>query len=96
MEVLNVNYPADWSLDQKDAFSRGFDNGNYACAYETEDFEAHFERLTPHAREYRNKAPEAFAAGALLGFFSSFELNEIPEEYRERVAELRSAHDCED
>ncbi len=68
-------------------FSRGFDAGNYASAYVTEDFGAWYD-----AHDIGNK-PAAFIEGAILGFFSSFELHEIGDEVaREDVAALRLKH----
>lgn len=52
-------------------FNRGFARGNYASAYETEDYGATQKDLIGQNGFYR--------IGHLLGFFSSFELDEIPD-----------------
>lgn len=62
--------------------SRGFDAGNYAAAYESETFD----------EEAIEGKSAAFAAGYMLGFFSSYEAHEVPEEHQERVAALRAEH----
>lgn len=64
-------------LLEKERFSRGFDRGNYASAYE---------RSEPEDVEDK---PEAYRDGYLIGFFSSFELHEIPYEWRDKLEELR-------
>lgn len=51
-------------------FDQGFDRGNMASAYETEDYEATVNSLCGENGFYR--------IGHILGFFSSFELDEIP------------------
>ena len=61
-----------------ETFSRGFDHGNYASAYVTEDPTDALGETTGDLRE-----------GILLGFYSSYELHEISEEYREEVRALR-------
>ena len=57
--------------DKLDHISTGFDAGNYAAAYVSEDLET----AMADRPEMEN---EAYAAGFVLGFFSSFELHEIP------------------
>ena len=51
--------------------SYGFDHGNYANAYETEDLETMLSDL-PAGRS------GAYRGGAVLGFFSSYERHEVP------------------
>lgn len=64
-------------------FSNGFDAGNYASAYETEDYEL--------ARGQHEALTTAYASGFLVGFFSSFELSEVgDEELRETLARERT------
>ena len=72
------------------AYRHGFDRGNYAAAYETEDFAR---VLLPE--DAKNLAPLdalAYSEGLKLGFFSSFELNEIPRAYRDEIAQLRDLY----
>jgi hypothetical protein len=67
-----------------EAFSRGFDRGNYGHAYESEDFESWYDR-----NDIGNKSAD-YCEGAILGFFSSYELTEISDEVvREDVRILR-------
>jgi hypothetical protein len=61
--------------------SKGFDRGNYANAYETEDFEI--------AEDKINGATGFYRLGFIVGFFSSYELNETPEEYRDALEHAR-------
>ena len=63
--------------------SRGFDHGNYANAYETEDYEQALE--DPRIEN----APPLFLTGMLLGFFSSYEIHEVPNEYQEDLIAAR-------
>lgn len=59
--------------------SHGFSAGNYANAYQTEDLGEVSEVLDANEEPYRH----AF----ILGFFSSYELHEIPGDARERFDE---------
>lgn len=64
----------------KFSFSRGFDHGKYQNAYVSEHLdETSYEKLNG----------EFFKAGFLLGFYSSYELHEVPEEWQEQVAVYR-------
>ncbi len=75
----------EWQKDV--AFSQGFDAGNYASAYESEDFATWYD-----ANDIGNEHP-AYIEGAILGFFSSYELDEISDEVaREDVAALRQKY----
>lgn len=57
----------EFTLDEKDAISKAFDAGNYANAYETLDLEdCAIEDM-----------PENERASFVLGFFSSYALDEI-------------------
>lgn len=56
--------------NQQSQFSNGFDHGNYCNAYETEDFEI-------AGRCLKGKS-EYFVAGFVLGFYSSYEIHEVP------------------
>lgn len=53
-----------------DDLSRGFDAGNYASAYETDDLDAALE--SPSA-----DGSEAFRTAFILGFYSSYEIEEM-------------------
>lgn len=53
-----------------ESISRGFSHGNYANAYETQDVDVMLAKI-------RNRS-QAFRDAAVLGFFSSYELDEIP------------------
>lgn len=63
--------------DTKLILSRGFDAGNYAAAYVSTDYMVAFDADTGP------KELEAYCAAFVLGFFSSYEVHEIPEDYRE-------------
>lgn len=69
------------------AWHSGFEHGNYAAAYETADF--------GQVRVKAGLAPldaTYYKHGMLLGFYSSYEIHEIPEEYQDRVATLRTRY----
>lgn len=62
--------------------SRGFDAGNYASAYETTDYSEALARLSMNRSE-------AYRVAFTLGFFGSYEPNEMGEHeqaYREALA----------
>lgn len=74
----------------RECFSRGYDHGNYAAAYNTEDYSEALRDINGTNGFYR--------AGHLLGFFSSYELHEIYGEIngaglREEVRIHRDAFD---
>lgn len=76
----------------KESFSRGFDHGNYGSAYESQDWESWFADNSDSCPEGAD--PQAWAEGCLLGFFSSFEIDEIPDEVvAEEVGALRAKWD---
>lgn len=60
------------TIEQKTEFSHGFDRGNYGNAYESQDWESWSERQGEQSEVYRQ--------GMLLGFFSSYEIDEISDE----------------
>lgn len=62
-------------MEHDSDLSHGFDAGNYASAYETEDFELAMDALDGRS--------EAYCHAFVLGFFSSFELDEIPSEHQD-------------
>lgn len=66
---------ASLTLDQRTEISNAYSAGNYANSYETNDLDAcdqHVEMGIPHER-----------IAFILGFFASYELDEIPGESRE-------------
>jgi hypothetical protein len=71
---------------QRESFSRGFDTGNYGNAYESQCW-----HTWEAKRQIAARTPE-YRAGALLGFFSSYEIDEIDEDIRDEVATLRAEH----
>ncbi len=74
----------DKTADLHQALSRGFDSGNYANAYTSEDFDQAWEAEDD---EDRNESDErvfkhpAFKSAFLIGFFGSYEEDEIPRTY---------------
>jgi hypothetical protein len=77
----------DDRLDTETDFARGFDHGNYGNAYESQDWEAWYD-----AQDLTD-ASVAFQEGMILGFFSSYDLDEIFDEIaREDVRVLRAKH----
>ena len=77
----------EMTLDEQTDFSRGFDRGNYGNAYESQDFGTWYD-----ANEIGYQSAY-YTEGAILGFFSSYELNEISDEIaREDVMHLRVKH----
>lgn len=61
--------------------SHGFDAGNYANAYETENLE-----VAMQGRRVFEKS-EAYRTAFILGFYSGYELHEIPGSRREEFDE---------
>lgn len=73
------------SVDELTDYSRGWDRGNYGSAYESTDWDTWYSTTVAHSNAYRE--------GMLLGFFSSYELDEITDEYvREEVEALRAKY----
>jgi hypothetical protein len=62
------------TLDKCTDYSRGWHRGNYGNAYESQDWETWAER-----NDYEQRSP-ACQAGMLLGFFCTYELDEIYDE----------------
>ena len=88
------NFSHDFEIEP---FSQAFDHGNYASAYESQDWETW--RYTPDQLEIvaqqcgvgsSPSAAQAIEAGLALGFFSSYEDHEISEDLREWVVALRA------
>lgn len=76
-------------------FDRGWCCGNYTNAYETENLDA--VNVSDKAERRGGLQPldrlalaQAWAAGFILGFFSSYEDHEIPERHLEDVTAARS------
>lgn len=68
-------------------FSRGFYRGNYANAYECQDWGTWY---ADHCTDIERRSDE-YQEGLLLGFFSSYEIDEISDPTEaETVAQLRS------
>ena len=77
------------------AFSRGFAHGNYGNAYESQDWESWSEDQEDEAVVFEGEdgTPEDYRAGLMLGFFSSYELDEIgDEELRMEVERLAAEY----
>lgn len=68
------------------AASRGFDCGNYANAYETQDYDQFRET---HLCDFTGVNGDVHDQFATLGFFASYELHEVPVYMRGEVATLR-------
>lgn len=71
--------PREFSTDEKTEISHAFDAGNYANAYESDDLEQFEDKL--------ESMPKHERVAFVLGFFSSYELSEMPEYYREMFNE---------
>jgi hypothetical protein len=72
--------------EQTEQFSKGFDAGNYGSAHESEDFESWYDEQD---LGMCSEGPD-YTEGAILGFFSSYELHEITDDVaREDVRALR-------
>jgi hypothetical protein len=73
-----------------DTVSRAFDDGNYANAYETNDYDDAIERLAlTLEKRCREELRDSYRAAFTLGFFGSYELSEMGEHadaYREAYA----------
>lgn len=73
------------SLNDKVELSHGFDRGNYANAYETTDYEVAKEKIKGSSAYYY--------IGHLLGFFSTYEDDEVPEQWRNKVCQTREQYE---
>lgn len=83
-----MRYPIGMSQSEREDLSRGFDSGNYGNAYESQDWDTWWEdhATMDHSSTYRD--------GALLGFFSSYSLDEISDaELADDVRSLRAIYD---
>lgn len=74
-----------------ESFSNGFNAGNYGNAYESQDWDSWYEEHGPDAEE--SDDPQSYRRGMMLGFFSSYEINEISDlEIAEEVERLRTMY----
>lgn len=72
------------TVEEKTAYARGFDRGNFGGAYESENWQQWSERnhYAKHSKPYQD--------GMLMGFFSSYEAHEIADlDIRDQVEALR-------
>lgn len=74
----------DAELETATELSQGFDAGNFANAYETEDYDQALDALGEVSTAYR----DAFT----LGFFASYELHEMGEHTDDYLEALASPH----
>lgn len=90
---MGHNFSHDYQIEP---FSKAFDRGNYASAYESQEWIPW--RYEPDQLEIvaercgvagSPSAAQAIEAGLALGFFSSYEDHEIPDDLREWVSALR-------
>lgn len=69
--------------DIEEVLHRGYDSGNYAAAYISENFRRAWDEtlkeMDSDTRKLRHVDPKAFRAAFMLGFFSSYETHELPE-----------------
>lgn len=95
--VCSEHYDARKEVDRKnlridDALSQGFSAGNYANAYTSNDLQAALEVLDDEPRELNGgETREAFRAAFMIGFFSSYEDDEMSDEDREHHDEAYNA-----
>lgn len=83
--------PSEMETTKRDeAFSRGFDRGSYGNAYESQNWASWYANLLP--LKVHALYPEIYREGLLLGFFSSYELHEVPMPFRSEVKALREKH----
>jgi hypothetical protein len=76
-------------VTKAEAYSRGFDRGNYGNAYESRDWDSWYSENCGTPSEFAEFA-DAYRAGLLLGFFASYEITEIGDDgIAETVDELR-------
>lgn len=78
-----------------ETFTRAMDRGDYASAYETEtlDEDAPGEAYALARTQGdipKGASAQEYCAGYVLGFFGSYELHEIPDDWRDEVETLRA------
>ncbi len=80
-------------MEDYEEFSCGFSAGNYASAYSTEDYALALaqdhEDYDEALENLRSDEPLPYRVGHLLGFFSSYELHEVPDDWRRDVRRFR-------
>lgn len=81
------------SVTAREALDRGYDAGNYAHAYQSNDLDTSFEVAEDFELNdpYREPFPREFRAGFVLGFFSSYEVEELDGEDLEAFQDAVSA-----
>jgi len=73
-------------LNEKDQlrFTHGFHHGNHGNAYVTQDIDVFTKTIETKDGYYQD--------GAILGFFCTYELDEIPMDWQELVDDLRNRY----
>jgi len=85
MEILNMKL-------KNRAWHRGFDKGNYGSAYESTDWDSWYAHNCIPPENFEDV--HSYLAGLILGFFSSYEIHEIPDPIAaEDVAILRAEYE---
>lgn len=69
----------DEEVEEGTAVSHAFDSGNFDSAYVSEDLETAWEK----DQESDNPTPEKYKDAYIVAFFATFEVHEIPDEYRD-------------
>ncbi len=82
------------TVSRNTTLSRGFDAGNHACAYKSEDLGIAWasERPLSDEDDLADLYPDEYRAAFVIGFFSSFEENEISEEHVDEWREAMLTH----
>lgn len=81
--------PAFTTTEDLTLFNSGYDRGSYAAAYENGDWYKWHRKLGAGW-------PVAYLEGVVLGFFSSYELKEVPPGIRGQVKALSAKHGWEE
>lgn len=71
-----------------DALSQGFDAGNYAAVYISEDLDF----AKGNDKEFQENDSEAYRAAYIIGFFSSFHQDEIPSDHIDEWRAAMASH----
>ena len=78
------------TTNHSESFSAGFDRGNYGNAYESQDWDSWY---ADNGEPPEGMERYAYQEGMLLGFFSSYEIEEIADDVQaEAVASLRAQY----
>lgn len=78
---------------QSASFQRGYSHGNFGNAYVTNDWDEFWANncITPDGMD-----PKDYSVGCLLGFYSSYEVDEISDNNQaEAVHAHRIAYECD-